>query len=170
MTPKVKKLKRAFLGDQKIGIFVDAENVEISGYNVYKGRTNYKKLLEEIGGLRQVIRILYYKPIHKEISEDFKKFWYDLGGEIKQPEKNADSWITIDAVSISDKLDVVVLVGGDKDYLPLIWYLKVNGCKTEIWSYPETVSAQMKEASDYFFGMDESFIIKDAPRRRKNQR
>jgi len=165
---KINKYPRRFLEHQKVGIFVDAENVEMSGFNIYGGRTDYKKLVEAIGGVRQVIRIIYYKPQHKEISEDFKKFWFDLGGEIKQPVKNADAFLTVDAVTLADKLDVVVLVGGDKDYLPLLWYVKSRGCKTEVWSYPETTSAVLQEAADSYYGMDETYIIKDAPRRKKS--
>lgn len=159
------KYNQKFLEHQKIGVFIDAENVELSGFNIYGGRTDYKKLLEAIGARRQVLRIIYYKPQHKEISDEFKKFWYDLGGEIKQPVKNADAFIVIDAVTLAGKLDVVVIVGGDKDYLPLIWYVKSLGCKTEVWSYPETTSTAIQEAADYFYGIDENYIIKDAPRR-----
>ena len=164
-TKKAVKFNRKILEHQKIGIFIDAENVELSGYNIYGGRTDYKKVLEQIGAVRQVIRIIYYKPQHKEISDEFKKFWFDLGGEIKQPIKNADAFIVIDAVTLAAKLDVVVIVGGDKDYLPLIWYVKSLGCKTEVWSYPETTSSAIQEAADFFYGIDETFIIKDAPRR-----
>jgi uncharacterized LabA/DUF88 family protein len=162
---KNNKTDQKFLTHQKVGIFIDAENIEMSGYNIHGDRTNYKKLVEAIGGVRQIIRIIYYKPIHKEISDDFKKFWAELGGEIKQPEKNADSWITIDAVTLSEKLDVAILVSGDKDYLPLIWYLKSRGCKVEVWSYPETTAALLREAADYFFAMDDSFIIRDLSRK-----
>lgn len=162
---KTDKSGHKFLTHQKVGIFIDAENIEMSGYNIHGERTDYKKLVEAIGGIRQIIRIIYYKPIHKDISEDFKKFWSDLGGEIKQPEKNADSWITIDAVTLSEKLDVAILVSGDKDYLPLIWYLKSRGCKVEVWSYPETTAALLREAADYFFAMDDRFIIKDMSRK-----
>lgn len=145
---------------QKVGIFIDAENIELSGYNIYGGRTDYEKIINAIGD-REITRIIYYKPQHKDISDDFKKFWNKLGGEIKQPLKNADSLLTVDAVTLADKLDVVVIVGGDKDYLPLLWYLKSRGCKTELWGYPETVSDIMKESADSFFKLDETFIIKD---------
>lgn len=164
---KVEKIQRKFLAHQKIAIFIDAENVEMSGYNVYGGRTDYKKLIKALGDMRQITRIIYYKPEHKEISGDFKKFWFDLGGEIKQPIKNVDPWLIVDAVTMADKLDVIVIVGGDKDYLPLIWYLKSRGCKAEIWAYPETVSEIVQETADYFFGMDGSFVIKDKPRQAK---
>jgi uncharacterized LabA/DUF88 family protein len=145
---------------QKVGIFIDAENIELSGYNIYGGRTDYKKIIKSIGD-REITRIIYYKPQHKEISDDFRKFWSELGGEIKQPLKNADSLLTMDAVTMADKLDVIVILGGDKDFLPLLWYLKSRGCKTELWGYPETVSDIMKETADSFFKLDESFIIKD---------
>ena len=73
--------------------------------------------------------------------------------------KNADAWLTIDAVTLSEKLDVVVLVGGDKDYMPLIWYLKNRGCKVEVWSYPETSSEIIRDAADRFVPLDERFTI-----------
>lgn len=148
---------------QKVGIFIDAENIELSGYNIYSGRTDYKKIIKAVGE-REITRIIYYKPQHKEISDVFKKFWeVEVGGEIKQPLKNADSLLIMDAVTLADKLDVVVILGGDKDYLPLLWYLKSRGCKTELWGYPETVSDIMKESVDKFFALDESYIIKDKP-------
>lgn len=145
---------------QKVGIFVDAENIELSGYNNYGGRTDYKKIIETVGE-REITRIIYYKPIHKDISDEFRKFWEDMGGEIKQPVKNADAFLTIDAVTLADKLDVVILLGGDKDYMPLIWYMKSRGCKTEVWSFPETCSDMMKESADFFFPLDDRFIIRD---------
>jgi len=148
---------------QKVGILIDAENIEISGYGTHGGRTNYKKILLEAGEQREVTRIIYYKPIHKEITDDFKKFWKDMGGEIKQPMKSADSYLTIDAVTLADKLDVLIILGGDKDYLPLLWHLKSRGCKAEVWGYPETVSDIMMQQADYFRPLDESFIITDKP-------
>lgn len=168
MAVEIKKVEeqKKYLVHQKIGVFIDAENIEMSGYGIYGGRTDYKKLVETIGGQRQVIRIIYYKPIHKDISGDFRKFWSELGGEIKQPIKNVDPFLIVDAITLADKLDVVVIVGGDKDYLPLLWFLKSRGCKAEVWTYPETASSLLQEASDYFYAMDQSFIIKDNIRSR----
>jgi uncharacterized LabA/DUF88 family protein len=147
---------------QKVGVFFDAENIELGGYNIYGGRVNYAAMVEEVGD-REITRVIYYKPIHKNISEEFRKFWTSLGGDIKQPVKNADAWLTIDAVTMADKLDVVILVAGDKDYLPLLWYLKNRGCKVEVWSFPETCAEMMKEAADSFFPLDERFILKEKP-------
>jgi uncharacterized LabA/DUF88 family protein len=145
---------------QKIAIFIDAENVETSGLKHHEGRTDYKKILAKVGD-REIVRILYYKPIYKEISEGFASFWASMGGEIRQPQKNADSFLIIDAVTLADKIDVAIILGGDKDYLPLIWYLKSRGCRVEIWSWPETTSPEVKAACDFYYPLNAEFVVRD---------
>jgi uncharacterized LabA/DUF88 family protein len=110
-------------------------------------------------GDREIIRIIYYKPEFKEISPEFVNFWAHMGGEVKRPVKNADCFLIIDAVTMADKLDVVIILGGDKDYLPLIWYLKSRGCRTEIWAWPEATSQEMQKAADSFFPLTKEYII-----------
>lgn len=145
---------------QKVAIFIDAENIETSGLKYHEGRTDYKKVLEKVGD-REVVRILYYKPIYKEISESFESFWAAQGGEIRRPQKNADSFLIIDAVTLAEKIDVAIIMGGDKDFLPLMWYLKSRGCRTEIWSWPETTSPEVKEAADFYFPLTVEHVIRD---------
>lgn len=150
---------------QKVAIFVDAENIEMSSLKHHEGRTDYKKILERVGD-REIIRILYYKPAYKEISSEFESFWSSLGGEIRRPTKNADTFLVIDAVTMAEKIDVAIILGGDKDFLPLIWYLRSRGCRVEIWSWPETTSPEMKEGSDFYFPLTEDFVMpgKSQPR------
>ena len=143
---------------QKVGVFVDAENIELSGLKHHGGRTDYRRILEKVGD-REIIRILYYKPVYKEISSTFHAFWKGLGGEIKQPSKNADSFLIIDAVTLAEKMDVAIILGGDKDYLPLVWYLKSRGCRVEIWSWPEATSPEVMDAADVYFPLTVDFVV-----------
>ena len=143
---------------QKVAIFVDAENIEMSGLKHHEGRTDYKKILEQVGD-REILRILYYKPAYKEISSEFENFWSRLGGEIRRPSKNADTFLVIDAVTMAEKIDVAIILGGDKDFLPLMWYLRSRGCRVEIWSWPETTSPEMKEAADFYFPLSKEYVI-----------
>lgn len=154
---------------QKVGIFIDAENIEMSGLKHHEGRTDYRMILDKVGD-REIVRILYYKPEYKEISQDFQNFWSSLGGEIKRPTKNADSFMVIDAVTMAEKLDVVIIVGGDKDFLPLVWYLRSRGCRVEIWSWPESTSPEIKEAADFYFPLDSSFVVPDTKKAKKKTR
>lgn len=143
---------------QKVAVFVDAENIEMSSLKHHEARTDYKKILEQVGD-REIIRILYYKPAYKEISAEFEGFWSSLGGEIRRPTKNADTFLVIDAVTMADKIDVAIILGGDKDFLPLIWYLRSRGCRVEIWSWPETTSPEMKEGADFYFPLTEDYVL-----------
>lgn len=154
---------------QKVGIFVDAENIELSGLKHHEGRTDYKKILEKVGD-REILRILYYKPEYKEISPEFEAFWASLGGEIKRPAKNADTFLVIDAVTMADKLDVAIILGGDKDFLPLVWFLRSRGCAVEIWSWPEATSPQVKEAADKYFPLTPDYVIAKEERATRGRR
>jgi uncharacterized LabA/DUF88 family protein len=156
-TPKARPNAKNLLF-QKVAIFVDAENIEMSSLKHHEGRTDYKKILERVGD-REIIRVLYYKPVYKEISPEFESFWSSLGGEIRRPSKNADTFLVIDAVTMAEKIDVAIILGGDKDFLPLIWYLRSRGCRVEIWSWPETTSPEMQSASDFYQPLTEEFVI-----------
>ncbi len=145
---------------QKVAVFIDAENIEMSGLKHHEGRTDYKKVLNQVGD-REIIRILYYKPIYKEISKSFDDFMASLGAEMRRPQKNADSFLIIDAVTLAEKVDVAIIIGGDKDYLPLIWYLKSRGCRTEIWSWPESTSPEVQEAADFYFPLTRDYVIRE---------
>ena len=62
-----------------------------------------------------------------------------------------DVGITVDAVILSEKVDAVVLVTGDGDFVPLVEYLKNNkGCHVEVMSFGKTTSARLIEAADEF--------------------
>jgi len=151
---------------QKVAIFIDAENIELSGLKHHEARTDYKKILEQVGD-REIIRILYYKPEYKEISKDFENFWNSLGGEIRRPSKNADTFLVIDAVTLADKIDVAIILGGDKDFLPLVWYLRSRGTRVEIWSWPEATSPEVKQAADYYYPISKEFLVPNRPGGRK---
>jgi len=169
MATKKEKKPTTHLCFQKVGIFVDAENIELSGLKHHEGRTDYKKILDRVGD-REILRILYYKPIYKEISETFSIFWKGIGGEIRQPQKNADSFLIIDAVTLAEKIDVAIILGGDKDYLPLFWYLRSRGCRVEIWSWPEATSEEVKRAADEYNPLTKEFLMPDGPARGKRRK
>jgi uncharacterized LabA/DUF88 family protein len=164
VTPTSAGLNHKKLLFQKVAIFIDAENIETSGMKHHEGRTDYKKILELVGD-REIIRILYYKPIYKDISIEFQNFWAGMGGEIRRPTKNADTFLVIDAVTMADKIDVAIILGGDKDFLPLVWYLRSRGCRVEIWSWPETTSPEMQGASDFYQPLTEDYVISLKSRR-----
>jgi len=161
--------------DQRIGVFVDAQNMYHSARNLYKARVNFKEVLNVAVSDRVLIRAITY-VIRTESGEErsFFEAMEKLGFEIKEKDlqifaggqKKAD-WdvgLAVDAIKLADKLDVVVIVSGDGDYEPLVEYLKINkGCRVETVAFGESASAKLIEVADEFTDLSKDkkrFLIK----------
>ena len=147
---------------QRVGVFVDAQNMYHSAKNLYHARLNFKKMLDSMVGNRKLIRAFIY-VIRTESGEE-KAFFEALkkgGFEIKEKDlqifpggmKKAD-WdvgMAVDAITLADKIDVVVLATGDGDFIPLVEYLRVSkGLKVEVVSFGRSTSSKLKEVVDRF--------------------
>jgi uncharacterized LabA/DUF88 family protein len=161
--------------DQRIGVFVDAQNMYHSARNLYKARVNFKEVLDMAVSGRVLIRAITY-VIRTESGEEksFFEAMEKMGFEIKEKDlqifaggvKKAD-WdvgLAVDAIKLADKLDAVVIVSGDGDYEPLVEYLKINkGCRVEAVAFGETASAKLIETVDDFVDLSQDkrrFLIK----------
>jgi len=142
---------------QRIAVLVDADNLEIEARNSYQGKVDYKKLLERVNG-REIVRALYYKP-EKWVANGLRYALQNRGFEVKTPPKNVDCWLTIDAVTLAEKVDVIILVGGDADYIPLVWLLKSKGTKVEVWMWKDATSRSLIEAADDYIPLTRDFLL-----------
>ena len=159
--------------EQRVGILVDVSNMYHSAKNLYKRKTNFKEILVKAVAGRKLIRATAY-AIRTESKEEmpFTEALEEQGFEVKLKDlqifaggaKKAD-WdvgIAIDAIKLADKLDVIVLVSGDGDYLPLLSYLQNNkGCLVEVMAFRKTCSSRLIEEADDFIdlGSDKKFLI-----------
>jgi len=67
-----------------------------------------------------------------------------------------DVGIAVDAIKLGGKLDVIVLVTGDGDYLPLVSYLQsTKGCLVEVLAFRQTASSKLIEQVDDFVNLSE---------------
>jgi uncharacterized LabA/DUF88 family protein len=68
-----------------------------------------------------------------------------------------DVGLAVDAIKLAPKLDAVIIVSGDGDFVPLVEYLKVNqGCQVEVMAFGKSSSAKLIEASDDFIDLDQN--------------
>jgi uncharacterized LabA/DUF88 family protein len=153
--------------DQRVGILVDISNMYHSSKNLYKKRVNYKEVMKAAVGDRQLIRATAY-AIRTESEEEtpFFEALSQVGFEVKMKDlqifaggaKKAD-WdvgIAMDAIKMADKLDVIVLVSGDGDYVPLVEYIQnTKGVVVEVMSFRQTTSGRLIEIADDFINMSE---------------
>jgi uncharacterized LabA/DUF88 family protein len=151
--------------NQRVGIFIDTQNLYHSAKNLYKSKVNFGNVIKDALAGRDLIRASAY-VVTTESGEEgsFFEAMGKLGIEIKSKElqvffggaKKAD-WdvgIAIDAVSMAAKLDAVILATGDGDFIPLVEYLKMKeGCQVEVISFGKSSSGKLREASDDFIDM-----------------
>lgn len=146
---------------QRVGIFIDTQNLYHSARSLFNSNVNYKNLVESAVSGRRLMRAFAY--VIKSESNDESKFFEaltDLGIETRvkdlqvfySGEKKAD-WdvgIAIDIVRLSEKIDTVVLVSGDGDFLEVLRYVKSRGIRAEVMAFKKTTSAKLLEETDDF--------------------
>lgn len=152
---------------QRVGIFIDTQNLYHSAKNLYKSKVNFGQVVKEAVAGRNLIRAIAY--VIRTDSEEEKGFFEalnKLGIETKVKDirifaggaKKAD-WdigMAIDAVAMGQKLDTIILATGDGDFVPLVEYLKYTyGVQVEVISFGKSSSGQLREAADDFIDMCE---------------
>lgn len=171
--------------DQRVAIFVDVQNMYYSAKNLYGAFVNFGQILSSAVAERSLIRAFAY-VIRADIPEE-KNFFEALakqGFEIRVKDLQIfsgglkkgdwDVGLAVDAVILSEKVDVVVLVTGDGDYVPLVEYVKNNkGCRVEVIGFGKTTAAKLIEASDEFLdlgGEPQKYLINGRSRKRNSSR
>lgn len=160
--------------NQRVAVFIDTQNLYHTAKHVYKNaRVNFGHVVEDAVAGRSLVRALAY--VITTESGDEKNFFQALekmGIEIKTKDlqsfvdgtKKAD-WdvaIAVDAIRIAGRVDAVVIVSGDGDFVPLTEYLKQMGVQVEIACFGQSISAKLLEAADIFTDLSkdpEYFLI-----------
>ena len=63
----------------------------------------------------------------------------------------------MDTIELASKLDAIVLVSGDGDFVPLVQHLKhALGCYVEILAFGKSSSQKLVEEADNFIDMDKN--------------
>lgn len=154
--------------EQRVGIFIDTQNLYHSSKNLYSAKVNFGQIVKDALAGRRLVRAVAY-VITTEGGEE-KSFFEALekvGIETKTKNlqifaggaKKAD-WdvgLAVDAIKLAPKLDTVIVVSGDGDFIPLVEYLQINeGCQVEVIAFGKSASAKLKEVADDFIDLDQN--------------
>jgi uncharacterized LabA/DUF88 family protein len=149
---------------QRVGIFVDVPNViyaaERRNINIDFGR-----VLDYFTRGRQLVRASAYAPISDDPQAklESQRFVHHFVGHpyriITKPLKrfadgsmkaNFDIELAIDILTMSDRLDVVVLMSGDGDFRRLVEMVSSRGVRVEVVAFGETASSELKSVADLY--------------------
>ena len=151
--------------NQRIGVFVDVQNMYYSAKNLYKAKVNFKTLLVDAIAERRIIRAIAY-VIKADVKDEntFYDALEEMGFEVKSKDLQVfyggakkgdwDVGIAMDVMRLAPKLDTVVLVSGDGDFSDLLEHAKSLGCRTEVLAFGKTTSHKLMEVTDLFIDLD----------------
>jgi uncharacterized LabA/DUF88 family protein len=153
---------------QRVAVFIDAQNLYHSAKHLYGAKVNFGDVVTDAVAGRALVRATAYVISTEEGSEQsFFDALTKVGIEAKhkdlqifaggQKKADWDVGLAIDAVKLAPKLDTVVLISGDGDFIPLVEYLQMNeGCQVEVVSFGRSTSSALIEVADHFTDLDDA--------------
>ena len=151
---------------QRVGVFVDVQNLYYSARSLYNTKVNFDAVLKAAVSNRELIRAIAYVIKAEAMKEQtFFDALEAIGYEVKAKDLQVfyggnkkgdwDIGIAMDTIELAPKLDTVILVSGDGDYVPLVQHLRrAFGCRVEVVAFGRSSSAKLKEEADSFLDLD----------------
>lgn len=158
---------------RKVGVYVDVSNIAMNGgygmqYDVlreFAGRNNgicmrlnaYLPYDEEKAKLNpeykkkslsfhSILRDFGYKVIVKNVK------WFVDDDNHRYGKANSDLDMAVDALMQSEKLDYVVMLTGDGDFIQVVRALQNKGCRVDVIGFKNVSGALKREADGYISG------------------
>jgi len=155
---------------QRVGIFIDVQNMFYAAKHLYSAKLNFARLLDYIARDRDIVRAIAYVVQTPEIDQsNFLAMLRSNGYEIRskdlkqRPDGSAkgdwDMGLALDALAMSERLDVVAIVSGDGDFVELVNFLKARGVRVEVYSFPYSTAEELRGAATEYFQMGTEIVI-----------
>ncbi len=153
---------------QRVAIFIDTANIYHSAKNLYHAKANFGAILKDSLDGRLLVRAIayvasteggeekaFFDALSKVGIETRAKPLQIFAGGAKKA--NWDIDLAMDAVKIAPKVDTMIIVSGDGDYVALVEYLQnTHGTQVEVVSFGKSSSSKLIEACDDFFDLDKN--------------
>lgn len=153
--------------EQRVGVFIDTQNLYHSARNLYKARVNFGAVLRDaVAGRRLVRAVAYVITTEAGDEKNFFEALTKLGIETKTKDlqifaggsKKAD-WdvgLAVDAIKMAPRLDCAVIASGDGDFIPLVEYLQTIGVQVEVVSFGKSTSGKLRDVADDFLDLSDN--------------
>lgn len=156
--------------NQSVAILIDGNNIERSIHGECgdsNAMLNFDRLIPKLLGNRALNRLIYFregKQISSKLAERLHERYH---GSVRPCHKSADIPLSIKATQIAKKVDTIIIMSGDSDYIELISHLKFEGVRVEIASVKSTTASILLEEVDHFHPItnEDWFVYKGANKR-----
>ena len=148
----------------KVAIFLDVPNL-IYAAEQMGVRVHFGKLLNYLTEGRQLVRATAYAPItddpqtrfeaqrfvapivnngYKIVTKPWKRF---ADGSMKA---NFDIELAVDILTMSDRLDIVVLLSGDGDFRRVCELVESKGVRVEVVAFAQSCARELRDVADNY--------------------
>lgn len=149
-------------------MFVDVQNLYYSAKFTHSALPNFRPILDDVVRGRTLVRAIAYVIRAEEVNrEEFFNVLSNMGFEIRAKDVQVfadgakkgdwDIGIAMDAIELAPRLDTIIIVSGDGDFVPLVEHLRrALGCRVEAAAYGKNTSQKLIEAVDLFTDLDKN--------------
>ena len=160
--------------NQSVAILCDGNNIERSIHESSKNKNamiNFDTLIPKLLDGRGLNRMIYFregKSISSKLADRLHENFY---GSVIPCHKSADIPLSIKATQLASKVDTIIIMSGDSDYVELVTHLRAEGVRVEIAAVRQTTAQILIDNSDYMHEItsDDWFIYK-APKTAPNKK
>ena len=151
--------------NQSVAILCDGNNIERSIHDASKNKNamiNFDTLIPKLLDGRGLNRMIYFregKSISTKLADRLHENFY---GSVIPCHKSADIPLTIKAMQLASKVDTIIIMSGDSDFVELAMHLRAEGVRVEIAAIRQTTAQILIDNSDYMheISSDDWFIYK----------
>jgi hypothetical protein len=137
--------------NQSVAILCDGNNIERSIQETEpNAMINFDTIIPRLLNGRGLNRLIYFregKNISSKLAERLYEHYY---GSVVPCHKSADIPLSIKATQLASKVDTIIIMSGDSDYVDLVRHLKSEGVRVEIAAVEKTTARILREEVDYF--------------------
>ncbi len=157
---------------QSVAILCDGNNIERSIHDISNTKTamiNFDTMIPKLLNGRGLTRLIYFRE-GKSISSKFAERLYEnYYGSVVPCHKSADIPLSIQATQLASKVDTIIILSGDSDYVELVRHLHGEGVRVEIAAVRKTTARILIEEADYFHPIEKSdwFVYTQSRTRKK---
>jgi uncharacterized LabA/DUF88 family protein len=138
---------------QSVAILVDGNNIERSLESEHRSANmmiNFDVLIPRLLKGRGLNRLIYFREGKNISSKLAERLHSKYHGSVRPCHKSADIPLSIKATQLASKVDAIIILSGDSDYVELVAHLKSEGVRVEICAVESTTAEVLREEADYF--------------------
>ena len=151
--------------NQTVAILIDGNNIEMSLQSLVKDKNalvDFDSLIPKLLDNRGLKRLIYFregKSISPKLAERLLKNFH---GSVMPCHKSADIPLTIKATQIATKVDTIIILSGDSDYIELVRHLKGEGVRVEVAAVENTTAQILINEVEHFTPItkEDCYILK----------